>query len=767
MGGTVSTYGWDVVFATRASIVNAGLAQVGVQSFDEVVQHSGVSVHARGDTGRWQITSGGSGSLVNFTVPCPTLTLSDSHKSFDFTSGQFQLQGTLRLQAPDGADDDRRELVVSAGPGALTVLSASFPQSGFGAFEVYAKAALQAWLDAQASFPYVLADVHLSGSGEVTLDRALAPATASYAYADAPGGGVLGILSTVADGTAPDAPLLQEVSPDAVSDAGTVVLVSEGIVQRLANGAGASVTLPGTSGSTCQVDALASFPVIPRRPGTLDLAISPRPEALGQAVSDSGLKADTYGWDTVFAIRADDVNASIKRLATSPTTFSGSTTDPATHKSVQVSGGFSDWHITLGGSGKLLNMRTPVTSLVASGTTAGGQPLTFTFGPGSFEIQVELEYVPHTDPPADASGTFHNLVVKASPEAPAEQVVTVLGGYDFGTSTDEHKLPFADVADDVIAAMQTWFNDHLGDFEHVFATVNLNRTADQGQFAWLLPTYTSYAFVDGPTLDESVLGILCMTGGRPATGLDQEVSPNAIPAGSRAGFLIAPERFIAEMLWPSMPLVYAGAKPADFAPRTDGTGLTLAKGPVTIKDMVDDDGNPHTTVLQNLEVSTADATLTIDATTSVEVSPGIQAFTHNTVAYTMALHQVSPTVQTIFYVQDGKAVVEHWTEESEGVAITKILAGIAAALIAIVIGVLTDGAGFVIAALVLGVLVGVGDKVPDIIAAANTDDSPSVSLLTFNAVDPLQWSDQKDFTLDQVALNYSLQMGGTAHFGGS
>jgi hypothetical protein len=483
--------------------------------------------------------------------------------------------------------------------------------------------------------------------------------------------------------------------------------------------------------------------------------------------ADGGLAADTYGWDTVFAIRADDVNASIKRLATSPKTFNASAVDPHTHLPVTVTGGFSDWQITLGGSGRLLNMSTPVTSLAAAGTVPGQGPVTFTYGPGSFEIQVELEFVPHTDPLPDATGTFHNLVVKSAAQAPAEQVVTVLGGYGFGTSTDDSHLPFDAVADDVKAAMQSWFNDHLADFEHVFATVNLNRTADQGQFAWLLPTYTSYAFTDGPTLDESVLGILCMTGGRTADGLDQEVSPNAIPAGSRAGFLIAPRRFVSEMLWPSMPLVYEGASMQDFALLTDGTGLMLANGAVTIKDMVDSDGNSHTTLLQNFEATTADTTLSISATTQTEVSPGIQAYTQNNTAYTLALHQASAAGQTIFYVQDGTPAVEHWTEESEGVKITKIMEGIAAALLVIAIGVLTDGAGFVAAALVIGVLAGVGAKIPDIIADANTDASPSVNLLAFNAVDPLRWSDQQDFTLDQVALNYSLQMGGTPHFGGA
>lgn len=483
-----------------------------------------------------------------------------------------------------------------------------------------------------------------------------------------------------------------------------------------------------------------------------------------QATVDPGLLADTFGWDTAFAIRATDVNAAIKRRGSSPVSFAADTSDPGTQRAVHVEGDFADWQITLGGSGRLIHMSTPVTSLIASGTSSDGKPLSFTFGSGTFEIQVELEYVPHTDPPA-GSGTFHQLMVKSRPVA-AEQVVTVLGGDGFEVSTDPAHVSFDLVADDVKAAMQVWFNDNLGDFEHVFATVNLNRTADEGQFAWLLPTYTSYAYIDGATLDDSILGILCMTDGRSADGLDQEISPNAIPAGSRAGFLIAPERFIVEMLWPSMPHVYEGVEQSDFAPRTDATGLTLAAGPVLIKDLPDDSGTLHTSYLENFELSTSNQVLSIDAVTRSEVSSGIDAYTRTQATYSVQLHDLSPTQQTIYYVPFGDPVPpESWTVEGPGIAIGKIFIDIAAAIAAVAIGVLTEGAGFVIAAVVIGVLVGVAEKVPDMVAAANSDDSPSISLLAFNAIDPLQWSDQKDFDLDQVTLNFSLQMGGTPTFG--
>ncbi len=98
--------------------------------------------------------------------------------------------------------------------------------------------------------------------------------------------------------------------------------------------------------------------------------------------------------------------------------------------------------------------------------------------------------------------------------------------------------------------------------------------------------------------------------------------------------------------------------------------------------------------------------------------------------------------------------------------ITKILEGIAAALIVIAIGIATDGAGFVAAALVLGILAGVSAAIPDIIAAANTDASPPIDLLVFNSVDPLQWTDQVDFKLVNVSLNYAIQLGGFPSFNG-
>ena len=166
------------------------------------------------------------------------------------------------------------------------------------------------------------------------------------------------------------------------------------------------------------------------------------PGACGMTTPSGGLAADTYGWDTVFAIRVDDVNAAITRLATSPKTFSASTADPGTHLPVTVTGDFSDWQITLGGSGKLLDMTHAghVPGRVGHAAERGARHLHLR--PRQVRDPGRVGVHPACRPAGGATGTFHNLVVKAKGEAPAEQVVTVLGGYNFGNSTDDSHLTF-------------------------------------------------------------------------------------------------------------------------------------------------------------------------------------------------------------------------------------------------------------------------------------------------------------------------------------
>jgi len=473
-------------------------------------------------------------------------------------------------------------------------------------------------------------------------------------------------------------------------------------------------------------------------------------------------KAETYGWDTVFAIRVADVNAAIVRAKSSPPSFSGTGTDPLQGTNFSLSGTFGDWQITLGGSGLLIHMATPVPAMNVK--TAVKE---FQFSDGEFVIEVRLNYLPHTEtPPPNSTGTFHNLVIKQK-AAEDEEVVSVVSSRFAEANYDEFRT-------DLEAAMIEWFDAHLNDFVHVFATVNLNRTADQGQFSWILPTTTSYAYIDGATVDDGILGILCMTQGRTAAGLLEEVSPNAIPEGSCAGFLISPERFLAELVLPSMPIVFKGSQTDSFEIGPDNRSIVLKNNQPLQLGQIEHKGTKYSPLLQRLEISTTAGQITMDVQTMVEPSWEIYSYSHNVNSYDITLHTIGTGAnagqQTLFYAAPPppyKPVDEHWNETGAGVEILEIIQKIITALLVIIIGVVTEGAGLVAAALILGVLSGVASEIPSIIAAANTDDAPPIGMLRFNCIDPIRWTDQADFTLDQAAMNLSLQLGGTPHFSAS
>jgi hypothetical protein len=333
---------------------------------------------------------------------------------------------------------------------------------------------------------------------------------------------------------------------------------------------------------------------------------------------------------------------------------------------------------------------------------------------------------------------------------------------------------YEEFRDDIEQAITEWFDENLNDFVHVFATVNLNRTADKGQFEWILPTTTSYAYIDGETVNDSILGILCMTEGRSSEGLLEEVSPNAIPAGSRAGFLISPERFLAKLVLPTMPVVFKGSHSESFEIGPDNRSIVLKDDQPLQLGEIEHNGTKYSPLLMRLEISTTAGQITIDATTKVEPSWEIYSFSHNVNSYDITLHTIGSGdnrgQQTIFYTTPPppyKPVNEHWNETGPGVEILEIIQKIIAALLAIIITIVTEGAGAVAAALILGVLSGVASEIPDIISAANTDDAPPIGMLRFNCIDPIRWADQADFTLNQAAMNVSLQLGGTPHFSDS
>jgi hypothetical protein len=119
--------------------------------------------------------------------------------------------------------------------------------------------------------------------------------------------------------------------------------------------------------------------------------------------------------------------------------------------------------------------------------------------------------------------------------------------------------------------VKAWLNDHLEDFTHVFATVELNDYIDQtATWAWCKPTYTDYAYTDGPTPTTSIFGVLCMTGGRQGTTQQiQQIDPYVIPVGSIGGFLVSQQRLLEELMLPTLPMKWVHSTKEDYESEKD------------------------------------------------------------------------------------------------------------------------------------------------------------------------------------------------------
>ncbi|HEU4430020.1 MAG TPA: TULIP family P47-like protein [Myxococcota bacterium] len=268
-------------------------------------------------------------------------------------------------------------------------------------------------------------------------------------------------------------------------------------------------------------------------------------EALG-----SGMTADTFGWDTVYAIHYADVNAAIVKVWPANPLHVTQAQGP-----VSIDGDFAPWRVVLGGSGHLLHVETPVPVLAYDGGSGG------VMYDATVEIEVELEFVPqpaNTRVRKRGGGKWMDLRVKAPAANAAVSVLDVT--YAGAQPSDLDKAVIHDL-------FRQWFNDagNLQSFNTVFASVNLNAKAEHDAFQWLAPTTVSYAVAEEAALPDGVFAVLCMTENRSATGLAHQVSAAAIPLGQRSAFLISRERYLRKLLLPGVALMFEAPTGSDPA----------------------------------------------------------------------------------------------------------------------------------------------------------------------------------------------------------
>lgn len=447
--------------------------------------------------------------------------------------------------------------------------------------------------------------------------------------------------------------------------------------------------------------------------------------------------AQTYGWDTVFAMHIADVNAAIAAQKTSPANFKQE--DP--NEGYAVAGDFGDWAIVPGGDGDLVCLGLPIKNTTVTGPN------------GKWSVSGTVKALVRLDLLHDAElADRRHLKVRSTPIDAATPVATVCG-----MSFDGAGPPF--IAKTALQMLlQDWLNAHLADFDHVFSTVDLNRRAASGAFQWMQPTDVAYAYTDLGTPTDGALAILSMTEGRSSAGLIQQVSSACIPPSHKGSLLISKARVMDQLLLPTLPFSYKNSQASSFVLSSDGKSIVI--GPGAVSFTVTQDGSDYSASIESLSVSIEGTILTYEVTTKTDLSPGIRAWCRTINRLNMSLGTASDGGQTITFVDAVPPDITHWTDHDPGIDIAEKVLAIAALVAGLVATVLTDGAAVGVLALAIGFAAGVMTVTVTAIEDAGKNKAPAITAAVLEGTAAIRWPLASGFTLTQAGLNDSLQLVG-------
>lgn len=265
----------------------------------------------------------------------------------------------------------------------------------------------------------------------------------------------------------------------------------------------------------------------------------------------------TNGWDTVYAIRLDDVNKAIqKRQADWPTDAKGNSSSST--GTYTLTANLGNWRVgsAAASGGGILDMKVDIPSGTLEKVPTTGPTVTLDLTGLSVSVQVGLNWVA-------AAGDTTRLLL------PSDLIVSAITGQLDPTSASVVKQMLRTALVD--AANQ-------GKFRAALVAINIGAAEASGTLTWLLPNKhvgfaVSIPTLDSPTLNNSFLAVLAMTENRVPTNLTQEVSAFAIPGTDRAGFVIDKRLFFEKMVKPGIAALFADATVADFELYNDNKGI--------------------------------------------------------------------------------------------------------------------------------------------------------------------------------------------------
>lgn len=475
------------------------------------------------------------------------------------------------------------------------------------------------------------------------------------------------------------------------------------------------------------------------------------------AAPAGGTETPTFGFDTVFALSLDGINNAIKQRGSSPKKLDWPQQGPL---QFGLTADFDDWQMVPSGDGAEIHFALPMTNIRAP-YVLKGTPGVLTCAAAVAYIAIKLHVKPHVGPailpdgstlqPAAKGTKRHALRVRDVSPDPQDPIVSIVDVI--------YTQPLSDPqGDDPIRTMLlAWSTQHLTDFEHVFAYVDLNDQIATGAWSFCKPYTSTYAYVDDSSGKSGHLALLSMTSDDPMPSI-QQVSDFAIPPGCDAAFLISPRRFMKDMVLPGLLKIWPNLQASDLVVASDNKSMALKPNVrVVLPSFVSKDGKSYVPNLTYFTMEITGNEIKVHTQTEVEVSLGIYATCDSTSWFEVALGTNSKGQQTFTYQASRPPVNINGHYSSPGMKILKDILIAISVVLSILSLIVTGGAAIVVAAallICLGALFVLNE-----IGEATKQEAPSFDDLRAAFTGPVTWTAQS-LKLTTAGLVGSLQMGG-------
>lgn len=405
---------------------------------------------------------------------------------------------------------------------------------------------------------------------------------------------------------------------------------------------------------------------------------------------------------------------------------------------MQIQGSFGTWQVTTGGGPDILIFNMPLNVIIGKVSKNGEIITQFDYQKLTARVELTLKFI-------DTGAGGQNLVVDA--KNPPTSVMSLL---------DSSGRPLSNELDDayIKEALTDWFAANLSDFNHCFASLDLDPSVDGNmQWAFCKPAVVAYTYVSGDTLSNSYLGLLYNTSGNATPGTVAQIDPSFIPPGCEAAFMLSPAMFLSNFLAPSTAAQF-GIPQGWLSIDTNGMSISLAGGvQVNLPQVTGSDSDQYQPVMNSMEVVVEGSIMTMYASTATVVLDKwygtVTAYDSSQSWMTLALDQSS---QGLAYVNTQPSISNHTIEKSEGFEILQDILEAIGIITLVVATILTDGAALLFVGALAGLAQGGVQWGLAWFEDNHQNDAPEITTLVSNLNLPVTWTGAGPFETTQAGL---------------